>query len=477
LRVLVGAAALSFVVAVVVIAPWRGHSAKPVLHAIIEGPQLQQTIVDLKTGTRRPVLQREEYWFDSQRNLLRFKSSVGGRVIGQGLRQSNPSGQASVSPALETFVTGYRQALASGEAHEVGHGLFDGRQVIWLTLPDGSSRQRVAIDAATYRPRVIEELGSNGKPEPLVWQVRTIEMVPRERADFVVPPAVPESGAQISPLASVSPAKAASLLGWTPVWLGRSFSGLTLGAVQPLRVTESHGVPVTEKRGLLLNYNGRNSIRVTIQEGRLPGLIDGFSPLDPLPTAGEAVLTNLSTGCRAQVETNGVWMTIIGFSNDACIGVARALVPIGAPIASGKPIASSTFLGYIKAPAPAPAAAGPRAALCAGAWNLHASARQRLSIANDQSASAAVSGSGSTRSINIFGSTSGGKTFSSNSSTCAITFFLSKDRIAVAFGAWTNGTVARWQGPLGPTPMHVPPGMPEGNGNASVAADGTVHLH
>jgi len=149
-------------------------------------------------AARKPVLQREEYWFDSQRNLLRFKSSVGGRVVGQGLRQSNPSGQASVRPALETFVTGYRQALASGKAHEVGHGVLEGRQVIWVALPDGTSRQRVAIAAATYRPLVIEELGSNGKAEPRVWQVLTIEMIPRERADFVVPSAVPDSGAQIA---------------------------------------------------------------------------------------------------------------------------------------------------------------------------------------------------------------------------------------------------------------------------------------
>jgi hypothetical protein len=472
LRVLVGTAVVIGIVIFVSIGPWRGGHTTPVLHAVIEGPQLQLTMLDLKTGARTPVLQRLEYWFDSQRNLLRFKSSIDGQVKSEGLKQSNPNGQTSLSPALDTFVTGYRRALATGKAHETGTGTIKGRKVIWVTLPDGTSRQRVAIDANTYQPLVIQELDPSGKVEPLVWQVKTIELLPRLAADFTAPPATPNASAQISPSTPVSPTRAASVLGWTPVWLGTSFSGLKLGPIEPMHVTASHGIPVAEKEGLSISYSGVSPARITIQEAQRPGVINGFDSINPRPAAGHALLTTLSNGCRAQLQTHGVWVTVLGSNTNACRSVARTLVPIGAAIPLGTTIASSALLGVVATPAAGPA---PRAALCAGAWNQRASARQRLSIASDHPLGAVVSGGGSTSSIDVFGSTSGGQTFNSaNNSACSIMFFLAKGRIASAFGPWTKKTVPTWA-LLGPTQLHMPAAIAAGN--ASVASDGTVHLH
>jgi hypothetical protein len=177
LRILVGLTALAAFVIFIVIGPWRGGSSKPVLHAVIQRPE---------PGDAN-VLQREEYWWDSQRNLLHYKSFLAGKIVGQGLKQSNPNGKASLSPALDTFVTGYRQALTTGKARETGTGTVDGKHVIWVTLADGTSTQRVAVDPTTYRPLEIEQLAANGKPEPGAWQVQTIELLPRLAADFVSP--------------------------------------------------------------------------------------------------------------------------------------------------------------------------------------------------------------------------------------------------------------------------------------------------
>lgn len=79
-----------------------------------------------------------------------------------------PEPWPALDAALAGFVTGYRDALASGQATHDGSGTTSGRPVEWLCFTllaqgGGTERvERVALGATTYQPVQVETLASNG---------------------------------------------------------------------------------------------------------------------------------------------------------------------------------------------------------------------------------------------------------------------------------------------------------------------------
>jgi hypothetical protein len=346
-RLLAGAAVLASAVVLAVAAPWHGHGRGlvgralaavgqgSVLHAVITSDVPNETIVTLSSGAERPVPQRLEYWYDAGRDRLRAISTVNGRVVFDVLVPRYDS-EPRLDPALTAFVSRYRAALKSGQAREAGRGTFDGRSIIWLRFAYRQFGERVGIDAHTYRPVVIEPLGRSGRPVAPIWKVASIETGPYAARDFdAARPGVPRLSIS-SRFRAVAPAKAARLLGWTPLWLGSSFRKLPLGSAQLQILTHDPPVPRRTTHGMYLAY-GRGADRIQLSEARARERIYWLEfGGDPRPGAlllrrsvpqGSRVIKR---DCQAMLRTGGVWVTVEGWNAAAslCVDAARALVKI-----------------------------------------------------------------------------------------------------------------------------------------------------
>jgi hypothetical protein len=348
-RMLAAAAVIAVAAAVAVVAPWHGHGDElvgralaavgqgPVLHAVIESDVPNETIVNLSSGGERPARQQLTYWYDADRHLLRVVSTVNGGAVFDALVRPNATGgatQPQLDPALTAFVSRYRDALKSGEAREVGRGTVHGRSVIWLGFDYRLFGERVGIDVQTYRPVVIEPLNANGTPTAQSWVIASIDTGPHRASQFKTAHPALHTSTRTGRLRMVAPTKAARLLDWRPLWLGKSFRGLPLqyGQLQQL-IHEQPPRPTT--RGFMLAY-GRGTDRIQISEARTREQIYDIGP-GGAPAAGTAFLTRTrATGgpitrqCQAQLRSAGIWLTITGWNqaSSLCIDAARALVTI-----------------------------------------------------------------------------------------------------------------------------------------------------
>jgi len=286
------AVAVAALVALLLVAPWQrspslvdnalaaignGH----VLHVVVERAQPDESLRDLATGRVLPRPVRTEIWFDGSRDLKKTISSLGGRVLDDmletkdgGWSQGGPiytcawiaahpvettkagvscnrSGDNGTTPrtvpeqppavdlGLAGFVDRYRSALASGEATRVGQGTFDGRDVVWLRIETENGPERVAIDASTHEPVLIE-------PENAGWRLHVLgaETLPFDAATFARPVVVPaQLGGGVSSEAPIDIGQASDALGAPVLWLGREWSGLRLVSVtrqeRTIHTTES----------------------------------------------------------------------------------------------------------------------------------------------------------------------------------------------------------------------------------------------
>jgi hypothetical protein len=167
-------------------APWRESPLateralaalgdQPVVHAIVEDSSPRETVIDLASGRERLGAHRSGYWYDDERELLRVRLSLGGKLLPGAEYLHSPEGfftdlgfrrgQARpprLDPALEGFASRYREALDRGEATVVGEDVVDGREAVILlfSLNRGPSGEQiyedVAVDADDYRPLPLE---------------------------------------------------------------------------------------------------------------------------------------------------------------------------------------------------------------------------------------------------------------------------------------------------------------------------------
>lgn len=332
-----------------IVAPWHGHGSgvvgralaavghEPVLHAVIESNRPDETIVTLATGRARPIPQRLEYWYDTDSGQLRAIDTVDGRVAFDELIPKTFT-EPRLDPALTAFVSRYRNALKSGRAREVGRGSFHGRNVIWLRFHYSRFGERVGIDEHTYRPIVIEWLNSDGSTAKPVWMVTAIGTGPYRPSDFKVDrprPQVGQTSSQVSP--PTTPARVVRLLGWSPLWLGKSFRGLPLQHSQFMKLVHEPPHPRRTTNAVLFSY-GRGADRIQLMEAKEQEQIYWLGATGNLRPGTALLRTGKVSGsgpikrdCQAVVHAAGVWVAVEGWNQSSvrCIDAARALVKLG----------------------------------------------------------------------------------------------------------------------------------------------------
>lgn len=389
-------AALAAVVALLLAAPWqRGPSLvenalaaigdAPVLHVVVERPTPNTSLRELATGAVVPRIQRTEIWFDGERDLKKTVTTLDGAVLDEVLETSqggwtrggrvytcawiaahpveatkagvscNPSGENGTTPrnvpeqpptvdlALGGFVDRYRAALATGAAARVGEGAVDGRDVVWLRIPTPTGAERVALDAATYKPVRIES--ENGR---VIVQVALAESVPFDAARFTQRRhralAVDDGGAvgaNVSAEAEIAPSEAAAALGGQALWLGPEWSDLTLtGVTRQTRTIRSATGGPAETTTVELTYEpadasrsdtNRQAIRVyesTVCLVRLGWTCTARDP-DSASTVGLPFGTE---GFIALLRHGDLYVSIwrsAGSGSPSLLDAARAVRPVG----------------------------------------------------------------------------------------------------------------------------------------------------
>jgi hypothetical protein len=344
-RLLLVAAALAALIVMPLATPWeRSRTSivdkalgalgdREVIHLVLERESADPLLVDLRTGREAPTRYRTEIWFDERHGLERAVTRTNGRTSDiqlatpegvwtpqgrvftcawiaahpveaakrrvscagapRGAREERPA----LDPALAGFVTGYKDALASGAARRIGPGVVGGRAVEWLefTLPGRPTRsERVAVDRESGRPLLVRGL-VDGKVVA-ESKVTVAETVARPQADFTKPRRIPSG--RLPAVANVVASKAvpiglaSSALGGRLAWMGRRFAGLPLSGVRLDTIKTSYGAGHRSSTGagVQLLYGERSpatSARyVSVRESIGPQFAYGFARPAMLPPAG-----------------------------------------------------------------------------------------------------------------------------------------------------------------------------------------------
>jgi hypothetical protein len=283
-----GALAVVAVAVTLLVSPWKGNpsfaeralaaiGSQPVLHVVIAESASGRPLFSIKTGEAIPRTLRTEVWYDQDRASKKTVSMVDGKVLDEvletrdgGWTQTGPvytcawiaahpveATEARVScntngdngttphktperapmldPALAGFVDHYQSALASGQAEETGTGKLEGHDIVWLTFDANGMTQRVALDAHSFEPLLIE--GANGAVRVLV-----AETLPYSAALFTKPQRIKvQSGGAVFAQTNVTPTYAANSLGGLAVWLGQEWKGFRLVATTHQERTVGYG--------------------------------------------------------------------------------------------------------------------------------------------------------------------------------------------------------------------------------------------
>jgi hypothetical protein len=380
LLVPVAAAVLAVAVFAVLAAPWRdsplateralaalGH--QPVIHAIVEQPSPRQTVTNLTSGRERmEEVPRAEYWYDDERDLLRVRLSVGGKLLPGGEYLQSPEGfftdrtvdrrqtkPPRLDPALERFASGYREALDSGEATVVGEEVVDGREAVILrfSLPSGPSGEQlsedVAVDAEDYRPLRFRFSSAADPGRTVPWseapRIVEIETIPRDPRDFEAPgPGEPRPAGQTGVgERKLSPAEAADALGRPVFWPGRAVGGVALAQIELIRLTTpwTDG-RVTKGHALVFQYGadrrtahleGKPSLIIT--EGTSAEENPRFDLGGPALQPGELRLSGVGRTASGDPEMwfgsmqrDGVYISLESPQRDLILAAAKAMVPL-----------------------------------------------------------------------------------------------------------------------------------------------------
>jgi hypothetical protein len=375
-----GALSVAVAVAAVLAAPWEDNPLaseralaalgdQPVVHAIVEHPGSGVTVVDLASGQQRSEAHRSEYWYDDERDLLRVRLTVGGKLLPGGEFVQSPEGfftdrggrQGHGRPpqldlALEGFASRYRDALESGAATVVGEEVVDGRDAVVLRFslrsgPQGEQiSEDVAVDADDYRPLRFRFSSSDVQTTPWSKAPRVVEIatIARDPRDFARPePAEPRPSQQTAvEEGTLTPAQAATALGRPVFWPGPTVGGVELAQIELMRLTTrwTDG-DETESHALTFQYGvsqrdayleGKRSLIIT--EGTSPVEILRFGPLGA-PPPGPDELRLIGFGRRnaggseaemwfGSMQRDGVYISLQSPNRELVLAAARSMAPL-----------------------------------------------------------------------------------------------------------------------------------------------------
>lgn len=375
-RLAPAAATLAAVVAIFLTSPWDGHvqvvdralaavGTQPVLHVAIVQSDAPGSVVSLRTGEAIHREIRTDIWFDEERDLKRTVLSVDGGVLDEQLEtregglsrigpiytcqwiashpaeaqergvSCDPSNRGdeevvSVDPALAEFADGYRQALASGQAVVAGEDEIEGRDVVWLELENGTAVDRVAVDAASYRPVLVESRAGHTR-----YQVLTAETVPFQPSLFKRPqPERVQVGSSVISSDETTPEAAARTTGGTLFWLGNEAQGLRLATVeQQVRSVRFNDRPARETVMVIkLTYrptgDASSRERVELYQARTCLVSTGWTCSARDPASSAEVGYPVGRTGPALVQRDGVYISIWGSAalHKGSLETARALV-------------------------------------------------------------------------------------------------------------------------------------------------------
>ncbi|MDX6514070.1 MAG: hypothetical protein QOE36_3574 [Gaiellaceae bacterium] len=365
---LVAAAAL----AVALVAPWqdRGPSVVdralaavgpgPVVHAVVEYSWPRDVIMNISTGQERQRVRRTEYWYDAERKELHTRLITDGMQITEIVETRTHAWsdigdfptqgfEPQLDPALAGFVTGYRKALASGEAKIVGDTRVDGRdaKVIRIPIVRGNAVEEVVVDAHSYAPIRFHATypGQRRSPD---WRVVTIESLQRDPSFFAHPAqsAPRPTGGSATEGREISLADAHGVLGRAPLWLGATFGNAKIESVQlgPVTAELTDGTKVDGSVVRITYANGARVSQAIDPAGAYAlGMDDGGDP--PAPPGSMAVTSDAAAAAagtrppsvhggghwQAELRLDGVWLTLDASSREQLLAAARALTPMPGP--------------------------------------------------------------------------------------------------------------------------------------------------
>lgn len=313
----------------------------PVLHLLMQVPT-GGVLVNLDSGKRVVETMQVESWsdrdFEREHLVMRVGGRAGDLLLPEDARKPGAT-VGPVDPAYAAFWTGYRQALANGDAKLEGQDTVDGHAVYWLQFPSverGRPGTEVAIDRQTYKPVVIRNSATGGRHVDM--RVLVAETTPYRASDFR------RVGVNLFDGISSGSSGSASIPGQQPSttvtapWLtaGKRVAGLALASVSPSTTTRSDKTI----DGVTLVYgNGRG---VFPEPGPNVLSIEELSqPDDPVEWkrippgwmavqqgssgSGPGSMHSMWTGTLAK---HGIYVTIeTGAGEDAVLAVARALRP------------------------------------------------------------------------------------------------------------------------------------------------------
>ena len=290
-------------------------------------------LINLSTGRTIVPTYQIESWSDRSSTRFHLIFRYQGRIVGEAVHQAGSSAAGQVDPAYTALWSGYRQALASGEAKLERSGKLYGRPIYWLRFPSlghGRPGSLVAIDRGTYKP-VAFRFAVEGR-RPIDYRILLARTEPYTPATFR------RRTKQASPLGG-SLSHGSGVVGAPPSvklgkgWLraGPRLAGLRLSSTHPMSV-ESNGHAST---GLELVYGTEQSARsITISELKRP---DDPASWKTIPkgwlrlqageeSSGRGASHPFWTG---QVVLHGLYVTIeTGVSKRAVLQAVRALRPV-----------------------------------------------------------------------------------------------------------------------------------------------------
>lgn len=378
-------------VALLLISPWQGSTSvvqralaavgsQPVLHVVIaQSAPPAASILDLNTGQAIPRSLRTEIWFDHQRDLKKTVVTLNSKILDElletekgGLSRGGPlytcawiaahpveatkarvscnaSGNNGTTPrevpeqppsldqALAGFVDRYQAALASGEARQIGTGQVDGRDIVWLQFDAEGTRERVAVDAQSYRPLLLE-----ANEGAVSFRVLTAETLPYDPSFFTKPEQVrAQSGGSVSSEVDVSPQQAATSLGGMALWLGGEWNDLKLVGTTMQERTIAYGGGSQPGRASVIKFtyapvaaDGTVDIRASVEIYETTTCLVSVgwtcTPLDP----SAADTLGLPLGLQGPIDLlhrDGLYVSIWNSGNSelsASIDMAWALEPL-----------------------------------------------------------------------------------------------------------------------------------------------------